>query len=59
MRIIFSELSQMELDDAIEYYNNKSLNLGNEFLFEILHALDRIGQYPDAWQSTSRRTRRC
>jgi len=49
----------MELDDAIEYYNNESPSLGDKFLFEVLHSIDRIGQFPEAWHPTSKRTRRC
>jgi hypothetical protein len=48
MKIRFLEVAQVELDDAIEYYNYEAPGLGNEFLAEVLNALDRIGKFPEA-----------
>ena len=59
MKINFLEIAQMELDDAIEYYNYESPGLGDNFLIEVLNALDRIGEFPEAWHPCSKRTRRC
>ena len=59
MRIRFLEVAQIELDDAIKYYNYELPGLGEAFLTEVLNALDRIGKYPKAWQPSSKRTRRC
>ena len=59
MRIRFLETARIELDDAIEYYNYEVPGLGDAFLTEVLNALDRIGKYPEAWQPSSKRTRRC
>ena len=59
MRIRFLEIAQIELDDAIEYYNYEIPGLGDAFLTEVLNTLDRIGKYPEAWQPSSKRTRRC
>ena len=59
MRIRFLEIAQIELDEAFNYYNNKTPGLGDEFLTEILGTLDRMGKFPDAWHSCSKRTRRC
>ena len=59
MRIRFLEIAQVELDQAIEYYNYESPGLGDEFLAEVLKALDRIGEFPEAWHPLSERTRRC
>ncbi len=59
MKINFLEIAQMELDDAIEYYNYESPGLGDAFLTEVLTALDRIGEFPEAWHPCSKRTRRC
>lgn len=53
------EVAQIELDEAIEYYNYEVPGLGEAFLSEVLNALDRIGKYPEAWQPCSKRTRRC
>ena len=59
MKIRFLEIAQFELDDAIEYFNYEAPGLGNEFLTEVLNALDRIGKFPEAWHPCSKRTRRC
>lgn len=59
MRIRFLDIAQIELDQAIEYYNYESPGLGDEFLTEVLKAIDRIGEFPEAWHRLSERTRRC
>jgi plasmid stabilization system protein ParE len=59
MRIRFLEIAQIELHEAIEYYNYEVPRLGEAFLTEVLSALDRIGRHPEAWQPCSKRTRRC
>ena len=43
MQIRFLEIAQIELDEAIEYYNYESPGLGDAFLTEVLKSLDRIG----------------
>jgi plasmid stabilization system protein ParE len=59
MKINFLKIAQMELDDAIKYYNFEVPGLGDAFLAEALNALDRIGRFPEAWHPCSKRTRRC
>ena len=59
MQIRLLEIAQIELDDAIEYYNSESHGLGNELLVEVLHALDRIKNFPNAWHPFTETTRRC
>lgn len=59
MRIRFLEIAQIELDEAIKYYNYELLGLGETFLTEVLNTLDRIGEFPEAWHPCSKRTRRC
>ena len=59
MYISFLEIAQIELDDAIDFYNYEASGLGDDFLTEVLNALDRINEFPKAWQSCSKRTRRC
>ena len=59
MRICFLEIAQLELDQAIEYYNYELPGLGDEFLTEVLRSIDRIGEFPEAWHRLSERTRRC
>jgi plasmid stabilization system protein ParE len=59
MRIRFLEIAHHELDEAVEYYNYESPGLGKSFLNEVLSALNRIVEFPEAWHSCSKRTRRC
>jgi hypothetical protein len=59
MQIRFLEIAQIELDEAIDYYNYEESGLGEDFLTEVLKSLDRIGQFPEAWHPCSKRTRRC
>jgi toxin ParE2 len=59
MRIRFLEIAQIELYQAVEYYNYESPGLGDEFLTEVLKSIDRIGEFPEAWHRLSERTRRC
>jgi hypothetical protein len=42
MKINFLEIAQIELDEAVKYYNYEVPGLGNAFLTEVLNALDRI-----------------
>jgi len=59
MRIRFLEIAEIELDEAIAYYNHEATGLGEAFLTEVLNSLDRIGKFPEAWHPSSKRTRRC
>jgi plasmid stabilization system protein ParE len=59
MRIEFLEEAQFELDESVEYYNNEVEGLGETFLQEVLHAIDRIAKFPEAWHPLSKNTRRC
>ena len=59
MEIGFLEIAQIELDETIEYYNSESDGLGDEFLVETLHAIDRIKNFPQAWHPFTDTTRRC
>jgi len=59
MKIEFLDEAQIELDEAVEYYENEVEGLGEIFLQEVLHAIDRIAKFPDAWHPLSKNTRRC
>ena len=39
MRLRFLEMAQIELDEAIEYYNYEMSGLGEKFLAEVLNVL--------------------
>ncbi|WP_244083866.1 type II toxin-antitoxin system RelE/ParE family toxin [Desulforhabdus sp. TSK] len=53
------EIAEIELDEAIQYYNYEVAGLGDDFLTEVLDTLDRIARFPEAWHPCSKRTRRC
>ncbi|HNQ78899.1 MAG TPA: type II toxin-antitoxin system RelE/ParE family toxin [Acidobacteriota bacterium] len=59
MKIRFLETAQIELDDAVKYFNYEIPGLGNVFLDEVVSALERIGEFPEAWHPFSKRSRRC
>jgi len=59
MEIRFLETAQIELDEAVEYYNSESYGLGDEFLLEVLKAIEHIRHFPKAWHPFSEDTRRC
>lgn len=59
MKISFLEIARVELDDAIEYYNYDAPGMGDAFLTDVLNAIARIGEFPEAWHPLSKRTRRC
>lgn len=59
MNIRFLDAAELELDEAIDYYNAEVAGLGDSFLLEVLSAIDRIRNYPLAWQALSKHTRRC
>jgi hypothetical protein len=43
MRIRFLEIAQIELDDAIAYYNYEAPGLGDAFLTKVLSAATELG----------------
>ena len=45
MQIRFLDIAQFELDESVEYYNSELAGLGDEFLIEVLHALERIKHF--------------
>ncbi len=61
MRMVIMLLApaQAELAEAVAFYDSKRQGLGSQFAEEVRRTLERILQYPDAWPSISKRTRRC
>ena len=58
MRVRLLKIAEIELDEAIAYYNYEAPGLGEAFLTEVLIALDRISKAPQAWHRCSQQTRR-
>jgi hypothetical protein len=59
MRVRFLQIAKRELDDAVDFYNREKPGLGYEFLWEVFFAIDRIRQFPRAWQTFHEDARRC
>jgi hypothetical protein len=59
MKVRFLEAAKLELDAAVDYYNRERPGLGYEFLWEVFFAIDRIKQFPSAWQPFCEDARRC
>ena len=59
MRVRFLQVAKIELDDAVDYYNRERAGLGYELLWEVFFAIDRIRQFPQAWQVFHEEARRC
>lgn len=59
MTFRFLEAATLELEDAIDFYESRSPNLGSEFLTEIENAISRVLEFPDAWSVLSGEIRRC
>ncbi|HBC86239.1 MAG TPA: plasmid stabilization protein [Lentisphaeria bacterium] len=59
MRFSFHELAETELVSAIEYYESCQTGLGFSFSEEVYATIERVCQFPLAWESIDTRTRRC
>jgi plasmid stabilization system protein ParE len=55
----FLETAEIELDQALHWYESQAPGLGDAFLIEVLSAADRIARYPEAWQPLEEGVRRC
>jgi plasmid stabilization system protein ParE len=49
MRIVFSKLASLELEDAIAFYETELAGLGLRFKEEIKSSILRINEHPEAW----------
>lgn len=59
MNVDFLEIAKIELDDAINWYNDLNENLGYEFFKEVENSLKSILSFPLAWKLVGNNTRRC
>jgi plasmid stabilization system protein ParE len=59
MMVEFLAPAQAELAEAVAYYDSQEQGLGSQFAAEVRRTIQRILQYPEAWSSISKRTRRC
>lgn len=59
MFILFLRPAEIELKNAIDYYNRQRAGLGYEFAAEVKRNVKRIKAHPEAWYQLSENTRRC
>jgi hypothetical protein len=57
--MVFDPAAREELAQAVAWYDQQREGLGDEFLVEVKRAAARIEDFPTAWPSISRRSRRC
>jgi hypothetical protein len=55
----FLDIAEIELDEAINWYDLQAPGLGDAFLVEVLAAVQRITLYPEAWHPLDEGIRRC
>lgn len=51
--------AEVELDEAVRYYEDCQLGLGIDFSEDGYSAIQRACKYPEAWAVMSQNTRRC
>jgi hypothetical protein len=59
MIVEFVLAAELELDEAVAYFNAQRSGLGVEFAREVNAAIQRIVQYPNVWQRLAGGVRRC
>jgi len=59
LKVQFVFPADIELDEAIRYYDHQLPGLGFRFFQEVDAAIDRIRFMPEAWTKIGKRTRRC
>jgi len=58
VNVVLIPPSDVELDEAIKYYDEQYPGLGEDFYREFLRATDLVIKYPDTWRKVSDNTRR-
>ncbi|MBU0575844.1 MAG: type II toxin-antitoxin system RelE/ParE family toxin [Proteobacteria bacterium] len=59
MKVRLISPANLELDEAIRYYDHQLPGLGLRFFQEASAAIERIRLMPEAWTKVGERTRRC
>jgi mRNA-degrading endonuclease RelE of RelBE toxin-antitoxin system len=58
MKVEMLGIAELELLDAVSYYETEQQGLGERLLDEVERGQGQIAQYPHAWSKVSRRSRR-
>jgi hypothetical protein len=59
VKVRFLSIAEQEYKDAYDYYEGVVEGLGIQFKEELLIALKRMEEFPEAWQRVSSKARRC
>ena len=59
MKIRFLSPANIEMDEAVRYYDYQMPGLGLRFFQQVDAAVERIKLMPEAWTRIGIRTRRC
>ncbi len=59
MKLKFHPEARIELNEAVDYYEEQRSNLGLEFFEEVQATIQRVLNFPNAWSPLSASTRRC
>ena len=59
MKFRFHPKARVELNEAVDYYNERRAGLGQQFFVEVEATIQRVLDFPLAWSSLSQNTRRC
>ena len=59
MKYLFHPDAELELNAAVDYYEECKTNLGSEFAYEVQKTIQRILEFPTAWKKLDGDIRRC
>ncbi len=59
MSVRVLELAEIELAEAVAYYEAQLAGLGDAFLLEFLRVIDLIERFPEGWHALEEGVRRC
>ena len=59
MTYSFHPEAELELNIAVDYYEECKTNLGAEFAYEVQKTIQRILEFPTAWQTLDGEIQRC
>lgn len=59
MKFTFHPQARIELEQSVEFYESQQSRIGLEFLGEVYSTIQRITEFPNAYPTLSKNTRRC
>ena len=57
--VVLSEAAQSDIAEAVAWYDEREPGLGRAFAAEVLAAVHKIENFPEAWPPVGKRARRC